>query len=606
MARLNEFLLDDADRRAFLRTGWVAGAGLLVPALTYGAQRARTEPAKGETEEDVAPPEDLMREHGVLKRVLLVYDEAIRRIDARRDLPPEAVRDGATIIRTFIEDYHEKLEEDYLFPRFEKAGRLTDLTKVLRAQHQAGRRVTEQITGLATAAVVEGRAARRAGFASCCSSSVRMYAPHEAREDTVLFPALPQRRVEARVRRARRGLREEGAPALRRGRVREDGRPRGHDRKIARHLRSRAVHAEDLRRRRSQRRAPCCWYHRPPPGGAPEEVQSMAVSGETGGSAVLRTHDVIDVLWITAGLGCDGDTIAMTAATQPSIEDLLLGALPWVPRLRLHNAFLDPRNGDEFLRPFHRAARGEIDPFILVVEGSIPDETNKAEGYWAAFGTDAADRPADHDVRVDRSAGAATPGRWWPSGPARPTAASTRWRAIRPAAWACPITSAGRGSRKAGIPIVCVPGCPDAAGQPHRDAALPAAHGGGPRADDPAGRCAAADVAVRPDRARGLRSRRLLRAGASSPTSYGSPLCIVKLGCWGPVVQCNVGKRGWMGGIGGCPNVGGICIGCTMPGFPDKFMPFMDQPPGSMLSSHARDDVRHVRFTRCGGSRRRR
>ena len=61
----------------------------------------------------------------------------------------------------------------------------------------------------------------------------------------------------------------------------------------------------------------------------------------------------------------------------------------------------------------------------------------------------------------------------------------------------------------------------------------------------------------------------------------------MKLGCWGPVVQCNVGKRGWMGGIGGCPNVGGICIGCTMPGFPDKFMPFMNQPPGSLLSSAA-------------------
>ena len=61
----------------------------------------------------------------------------------------------------------------------------------------------------------------------------------------------------------------------------------------------------------------------------------------------------------------------------------------------------------------------------------------------------------------------------------------------------------------------------------------------------------------------------------------------MKLGCWGPVVQCNVGKRGWMGGIGGCPNVGGICIGCTMPGFPDKFMPFMNQPPGSLLSSSA-------------------
>jgi hydrogenase small subunit len=69
-------------------------------------------------------------------------------------------------------------------------------------------------------------------------------------------------------------------------------------------------------------------------------------------------------------------------------------------------------------------------------------------------------------------------------------------------------------------------------------------------------------------------------------TEYGSPNCIVKLGCWGPVVQCNVPKRGWMAGIGGCPNVGGICIGCTMPGFPDKFMPFMDEPPGAVLSSN--------------------
>ena len=66
---------------------------------------------------------------------------------------------------------------------------------------------------------------------------------------------------------------------------------------------------------------------------------------------------------------------------------------------------------------------------------------------------------------------------------------------------------------------------------------------------------------------------------------YGSPKCLVKIGCWGPVVNCNVTKRGWMAGIGGCPNVGGICIGCTMPGFPDKFMPFMDEPPGGVLSS---------------------
>src|SRR5579872_691823 len=99
--------------------------------------------------------------------------------------------------------------------------------------------------------------------------------------------------------------------------------------------------------------------------------------------AALQAHDeVIDILWLTAGLGCDGETIAITAATQPSIEDLVLGAIPGIPKVRLHNPVLAFENGDEFLERFRQAARGELGRFILVMEGSIPDETNKAEGYW--------------------------------------------------------------------------------------------------------------------------------------------------------------------------------------------------------------------------------
>ena len=66
----------------------------------------------------------------------------------------------------------------------------------------------------------------------------------------------------------------------------------------------------------------------------------------------------IDVLWITAGLGCDGDTIAMTAATQPSIEDIVLGGIPWIPKVNFHNPFLSSEVGDDFLRRFHLAAEG--------------------------------------------------------------------------------------------------------------------------------------------------------------------------------------------------------------------------------------------------------
>ena len=100
--------------------------------------------------------------------------------------------------------------------------------------------------------------------------------------------------------------------------------------------------------------------------------------------------DAVHVVWITAGLGCDGDTIAMTAASLPSIEELVAGALPGVPRVILHNPVLAYANGAEFLRPFRLAGEGQLAPFLLVVEGSIPDEGNKAEGYWAALGTDPA------------------------------------------------------------------------------------------------------------------------------------------------------------------------------------------------------------------------
>src|SRR5438105_2100481 len=182
-------------RRAFVFLGGAAGAAFFTRSRSVfadqrrGSGRGTTGAGKPIGDEGVAPPEDLMREHGVLKRVMLIYDEAVRRIDAKQDVPPEAIRNGADIIRRFIEDYHENLEEDYLFPRFEKAGRLVDLTIVLRAQHQGGRRLTDQITQLATLQTLKDPAA--AGrLRSAIQSFNRMYSPHEAREDTVLFPEL--------------------------------------------------------------------------------------------------------------------------------------------------------------------------------------------------------------------------------------------------------------------------------------------------------------------------------------------------------------------------------------------------------------------------------
>jgi len=173
-------------RRDFLiGTSTVAGSTLVMPFSALAAQKAPKKAAKKkeEEEEDVSTNEDLMREHGVLNRVLLIYDEAIRRIQAKEKFDPAVLTKSAGIIKSFIEDYHEKLEEDHIFPRFEQAGKLVELTTNLRAQHAMGRRVTERILALANSGDNETLHTLLAAFN-------RMYRPHEAREDTVLFPAL--------------------------------------------------------------------------------------------------------------------------------------------------------------------------------------------------------------------------------------------------------------------------------------------------------------------------------------------------------------------------------------------------------------------------------
>jgi hydrogenase small subunit len=293
----------------------------------------------------------------------------------------------------------------------------------------------------------------------------------------------------------------------------------------------------------------------------------------------------IDVLWITAGLGCDGDTISITAATQPSLEDILLGGIPWIPKVNFHNPVLAYANGEDFLEPFHRAVTGNLSPFILVIEGSIPNERNKSEGYWAGFGTDQqTGQPILTCDWIDRLAPWA-----WAVVAAGTCATYGGIHAMEGNPTGCmglPDYLGWQWRSRGGIPIVCVPGCPV---QPDNfmETLLYLLHMATGRAP-----MIPLDDRLRPTWLFGQTLHEGCdRAGyyeqAQFAERYGDIQCIVKLGCWGPVVQCNVGKRGWMAGIGGCPNVGGICIGCTMPGFPDKFMPFMNQPPGSLLSAGA-------------------
>ncbi len=174
-------------RRDFLAKAGivVTGAVLCCPvsALAKG-ESVKKKKATEKAVEQVSPPEDLMREHGVLRRTLLIYEEIQGRVNSGKEFAPDLLGSAAGIIKKFIEDYHEKLEEDYLFPRFEKAGKLVDLVNVLRQQHQAGRRLTEFIKKSSAAAT------GRKELGKNLHLFIRMYRPHAAREDTILFPAL--------------------------------------------------------------------------------------------------------------------------------------------------------------------------------------------------------------------------------------------------------------------------------------------------------------------------------------------------------------------------------------------------------------------------------
>lgn len=133
--------------------------------------------------------EDLMREHGILNRVLLIYEEIIKRIDKNIEFPTTELEHAIEIIKHFIEDYHEKLEENYIFPLFEKNKKEVNLVKTLKRQHARGRDITTQLKEL-TSPKKSMCPKNKKRVKILLQKFITMYRPHEAREDTVLFPQI--------------------------------------------------------------------------------------------------------------------------------------------------------------------------------------------------------------------------------------------------------------------------------------------------------------------------------------------------------------------------------------------------------------------------------
>jgi hydrogenase small subunit len=283
----------------------------------------------------------------------------------------------------------------------------------------------------------------------------------------------------------------------------------------------------------------------------------------------------IHVLWMSSGLGCDGESVAMTAATNPSIEDLLMGTIPGLPPVLIHNPVIAFETGEDFLRPWYQAEAGELDPFVLLVEGSIANELISGEGHWSGFGVSPeTGQPITTNEWVDRLAPRAAA--VMAVGTCATYGGIPAMRNNPTGAMGLPDYLGWDWRSRRDLPIICIPGCPAQPDNMTETLLYLVEH--------------LAGLAPAPDLDEQLRPRTLFgrttregcsRAGFTEQGQFASEYgadsrCLVKLGCKGPVVRCNVPTRGWINGVGGCPNVGGICMACTMPSFPDRYMPFMD------------------------------
>ena len=299
----------------------------------------------------------------------------------------------------------------------------------------------------------------------------------------------------------------------------------------------------------------------------------------------------VHVFWL-AGMSCDGCSIAVTGATNPGIEGLLLGVVPAMPKVLLHHPVLAVESGEAFVKWFKDGADGKLgDPYVLVFEGSVADEriAQRTGGYFSAMGVemmDGEDGEETHPVPTATWLHRLAPGA------AATIAIGTcaTWGGI-PAAEGNPtgsmsvMDSLGKDYRSAfGLPVINIPGCAPVGDNFTETvfAILLFLQGLGPLpAFDELGRPAwLFNETVH----QGCTRAGFYEEGTFAH-AYGDPECLVEIGCWGPIVQCNIVKRGAQNHMGGCMEAGGVCIGCTMPGFPDKFSPFYKPPPGGIIST---------------------
>ncbi len=301
--------------------------------------------------------------------------------------------------------------------------------------------------------------------------------------------------------------------------------------------------------------------------------------------------DQINVIWLQ-GQGCTGCTISLTGGTHPSIVDVLTGFMPQIEGINLaYHPTLMAEWGEHASQVLADAACGKYDPFVLVVEGAVPDEekAGKTGGYYCAIGDLDGEMILFGDMlsKLAKRAGAVVAVGTCasfggiPHGEPNPTGAKGVLEFL------------GK-DYKSGLelPVINISGCP-----PQGEFIIEAlghlvltARGALPVPE--------LDKHNRPVFLYGPKAHEICpRAGYFAAGKYsdefGEPYCMGLLGCKGPITHCLVPSRGFIEGVGGCTTVGGICIGCTEPEFPDEpFSPFLKKAPAGAYIEESIGDIK--------------
>ena len=266
-----------------------------------------------------------------------------------------------------------------------------------------------------------------------------------------------------------------------------------------------------------------------------------------------QTADRACVVWIGCG-GCDGCTMSVLGAVSPTLEELLAGELTSVPRIDLIHPVLSLESGSGYVARLEQAASGGLDPFLLVVEGSLLDERLAGEGCFSGLGQRDG-QPIAAEEWVARLAPKAAA--------VMAIGTCATWGGIP--AGAGSVTGAmglgamlGRGFRSAaGLPIVNVPGCAPSGDAFIETLAYVFLHLAGlvPLDLDELGQPRWLYSSATP-----LQSQQLAWTTRRTP---------------GDTAMCPVPERGWINRVGGCAASGGACTGCTRADFPDRVLPLV-------------------------------